>query len=133
MTMSAAPIASGGMTPAPPPITVSPMVRTRKKVPMNSAMYFFICLVWGRVPPSVLVLNVSHRHAFSCARCLTGTLTGGNRDHGEWGFRNLCFLCYLLLDLFGWRENRVPVILHAHDCPRFRVRLVPRLVQRADM
>src|SRR3954470_24842608 len=40
--MRLAPIASGAMTPVPPPITVQPMVRTRKKVPMNSAMYLFM-------------------------------------------------------------------------------------------
>src|SRR6185503_14973737 len=39
--MSAAPIASGGITPPPPPMTVQPIVSTRKNVPMNSAMYLF--------------------------------------------------------------------------------------------
>src|SRR4051794_41870924 len=34
-------MASGAITPAPPPIPVQPIVRTRKKVPMNSAMYLF--------------------------------------------------------------------------------------------
>src|SRR3979490_27927 len=40
--MSAEPIASGASGPAPWPTTVHPMVRTRKKVPINSATYFFI-------------------------------------------------------------------------------------------
>src|SRR5215469_16427791 len=40
--MSAAPMASGAITPAPPPTTVQPTVRTRKNVPMNSAIYLFI-------------------------------------------------------------------------------------------
>src|SRR4051812_32395728 len=42
ITINAAPIASGAMTPAGAPIPVQPIVRTRKKVPMNSAMYLFI-------------------------------------------------------------------------------------------
>src|SRR5260370_158398 len=40
--MSAVPIASGANGPAPWPMTVHPIVRTRKKVPMNSARYFCI-------------------------------------------------------------------------------------------
>src|SRR5204863_410338 len=47
MTMSAAPMASGAMTPAPAPIPVQPIVRTRKKVPMNSAMYLFIVICYA--------------------------------------------------------------------------------------
>src|ERR1700688_4459314 len=39
ITMSAEPIASGANGPAPWPMTVHPMVRTRKKVPMSSATY----------------------------------------------------------------------------------------------
>src|SRR3982075_2793367 len=42
ITMSAEPIASGAKGPAPLPMTEHPMVRTRKNVPMNSAMYFFM-------------------------------------------------------------------------------------------
>src|ERR1700722_13490499 len=42
ITMSAEPIASGASGPAPWPITVHPIVRTRKKAPMNSARYFCI-------------------------------------------------------------------------------------------
>src|SRR5229473_3780046 len=42
ITMSAEPIASGANGPAPWPTTVHPMVRTRKKVPINSATYFCI-------------------------------------------------------------------------------------------
>src|SRR6267143_1650497 len=42
ITMSAEPIASGAKGPAPWPMTVHPIVRTRKKVPINSATYFFI-------------------------------------------------------------------------------------------
>src|SRR5258705_3047335 len=42
ITMSAEPIASGASGPAPWPTTVHPMVRTRKKVPINSARYFCI-------------------------------------------------------------------------------------------
>src|SRR6266852_3810908 len=42
ITMSAEPIASGASGPAPLPMTEHPMVRTRKKVPMNSAIYFFM-------------------------------------------------------------------------------------------
>src|SRR5688572_6960878 len=42
MTMRAAPMASGAITPVPAPIPVQPIVRTRKNVPMNSAMYLFI-------------------------------------------------------------------------------------------
>src|ERR1700722_2664729 len=40
--MSAEPMASGASGPAPWPMTVHPMVRTRKKVPINSARYLFI-------------------------------------------------------------------------------------------
>src|ERR1700730_9133191 len=46
MTMRAAPIASGAITPDAAGITVHPMVRTRKKVPINSAMYFLILVSW---------------------------------------------------------------------------------------
>src|SRR5260370_29397697 len=42
ITMSAEPIANGANAPAPLPITVHPMVRTRKNVPINSAMYLFM-------------------------------------------------------------------------------------------
>src|SRR5258707_1694338 len=42
ITMSAAPIPSGANGPAPWPMTVHPTVRTRKKVPMNSATYLFM-------------------------------------------------------------------------------------------
>src|ERR1700730_15501641 len=42
ITMSAQPIASGANGPAPWPMTVHPIVRTRKKAPMNSARYFCI-------------------------------------------------------------------------------------------
>src|SRR5580765_3422845 len=42
ITISAEPIANGANAPAPLPMTVHPMVRTRKKVPINSAMYLFI-------------------------------------------------------------------------------------------
>src|SRR4051794_9038460 len=42
MTIRAAPIASGAITPAGAPMPVQPIVRTRKNVPMNSAMYLFI-------------------------------------------------------------------------------------------
>jgi hypothetical protein len=42
MTMSTAPMASGGITPGVFGMTVQPMVRTRKKVPMNSAIYLRI-------------------------------------------------------------------------------------------
>src|SRR5260370_7671000 len=42
ITMSAVPIASGANGPAPWPMTVHPMVRTRKNVPINSARYFCI-------------------------------------------------------------------------------------------
>jgi hypothetical protein len=44
MTMSVAPIASGAITPAPAPIPVQPIVKTRKNVPINSAIYLFIVL-----------------------------------------------------------------------------------------
>src|SRR5260370_19406656 len=40
--MSAEPIARGASGPAPWPMTVHPIVRTRKKVPINSAKYFCI-------------------------------------------------------------------------------------------
>src|SRR6202051_3567939 len=40
--MSAQPIASGASGPAPWPMTVHPIVRTRKKAPINSATYFCI-------------------------------------------------------------------------------------------
>src|ERR1700693_2935252 len=56
MTMSEAPIASGAMTPAAPGMTVQPTVRTRKNVPINSAMYLFIALGW------VLEALDSHEH-----------------------------------------------------------------------
>src|ERR1700676_2597414 len=42
ITMSAEPIASGANGPAPWPMTEHPIVRTRKKVPMNSATYLFM-------------------------------------------------------------------------------------------
>src|SRR5215510_6075657 len=42
MTISAAPMASGANGPAPFSMTVQPIVRTRKKVPMNSTKYLFI-------------------------------------------------------------------------------------------
>jgi hypothetical protein len=42
MTMRHAPIASGARVPAPGAITVLPMVKTRKGVPMNSTTYFFM-------------------------------------------------------------------------------------------
>src|SRR4051794_31903464 len=42
MTISVAPMASGGITPAPPLMTVLPTTKTRKKVPMNSQMYLFM-------------------------------------------------------------------------------------------
>src|SRR6266404_8263593 len=42
ITMSAAPMAKGGITPGDPGMTVHPIVSTRKKVPMNSATYFRI-------------------------------------------------------------------------------------------
>src|SRR5262245_4668294 len=45
ITMSAEPIASGGITPAAPPTTVHPMVRTRKNVPISSVMYLFMVVV----------------------------------------------------------------------------------------
>ena len=44
MTISTEPIASGGMTPSHPLITVQPMVVTRKNVPMNSTRYFIVGL-----------------------------------------------------------------------------------------
>src|SRR5438445_650026 len=47
MTMSEAPIASGAMTPAAPGMTVQPTVRTRKNVPINSAIYLFIAFGLG--------------------------------------------------------------------------------------
>src|SRR5215470_6872745 len=61
ITMSAAPIASGAITPVPAPITVQPIVRTRKNVPMNSAIYLFIDqfladTVWKRQETSAMRL-----------------------------------------------------------------------------
>ena len=44
MNISTEPIASGGMTPSPPLITVQPMVVTRKNVPINSTRYFIVDL-----------------------------------------------------------------------------------------
>src|SRR6266481_2775389 len=41
-------MASGAITPAPAPIPVQPIVRTRKNVPMNSAMYLFISYLLTR-------------------------------------------------------------------------------------
>src|SRR6478735_8431331 len=46
MTIRAAPIASGAITPDAAGMTVQPTVRTRKKVPINSATYFFILVFW---------------------------------------------------------------------------------------
>src|SRR4029453_4900957 len=48
MTISAAPMASGAMTPAPAPIPVQPIVKTRKNVPMNSVIYLFISYFLGQ-------------------------------------------------------------------------------------
>jgi hypothetical protein len=42
ITISADPIARGGITPPPPAITVQPIVNTKKNAPMNSAMYLFM-------------------------------------------------------------------------------------------
>src|SRR5580698_7910330 len=42
ITMRAEPIANGASAPAPLPMTVHPTVRTRKKVPINSAIYLFM-------------------------------------------------------------------------------------------
>src|SRR5262249_37804448 len=39
MVMRMEPMASGAITPAPPITTEQPIVRTRKKVPINSAIY----------------------------------------------------------------------------------------------
>src|SRR5215471_8998189 len=47
ITMSAEPIANGANAPAPLPMTVHPMVSTRKKVPINSAMYLFTTSSFG--------------------------------------------------------------------------------------
>src|SRR3979411_3314730 len=49
ITMSAEPIANGANAPTPLPITVHPTVRTRKKVPINSATYLFMTY-----PPRIL-------------------------------------------------------------------------------
>ena len=38
-------MANGGITPAAPAITVHPMVRTRKNVPISSVMYLFMVVV----------------------------------------------------------------------------------------
>src|SRR5437868_14050861 len=46
MTMSTAPMARAGMTPADAGITVQPTVSTRKNVPINSAIYFLILVFW---------------------------------------------------------------------------------------
>src|SRR5450755_2832899 len=74
ITMSAAPMASGAITPAPAPITVQPTVRTRNKVPMNSAMYLFISLLWEVFASSVLAANANQRHAFFCAIAVVAAL-----------------------------------------------------------
>src|SRR3989338_1802412 len=42
ITMRAAPIANGASAPAPAPMTVQPIVSTRKNVPMNSVRYLFM-------------------------------------------------------------------------------------------
>src|SRR5438270_5999648 len=42
ITISAEPIASGASGPAPWPMTVHPIVRTRKKVPISSATYLIM-------------------------------------------------------------------------------------------
>src|SRR5690349_12396582 len=42
ITIKAAPMASGGITPVGAPMTVQPIVRTRKKVPISSQMYLFM-------------------------------------------------------------------------------------------
>src|SRR4029450_1771327 len=44
MTIKAEPMASGGITPAAPGITVQPIVSTRKNVPMNSVRDLFMGL-----------------------------------------------------------------------------------------
>ena len=62
ITISAAPMASGGMTPAAPGMTVQPTVRTRKKVPMNSVRYLFMVGWWVSDPWSV-VFRVSFHAA----------------------------------------------------------------------
>jgi hypothetical protein len=43
ITMSTAPMASGAI--GVPPSTDSPIVRTRKNVPMSSVRYLFMCLL----------------------------------------------------------------------------------------
>ncbi len=42
MTVNEGPMASGAITPAGPGMTVQPTVRTKKNVPINSAMYLFM-------------------------------------------------------------------------------------------
>ena len=42
ITIREAPIAIGAKAPAPGEMTVPPTVKTRKNVPMNSTMYFFM-------------------------------------------------------------------------------------------
>src|SRR5271165_1800769 len=49
ITMRAAPMAIGANGPAPFSITVQPIVRTKKKVPMSSTRYLFIVFILQRV------------------------------------------------------------------------------------
>src|ERR1700741_2364647 len=49
MTIREAPMAMGASGPAPLSITVQPMVRTRKKVPISSTRYLFIFVSKERV------------------------------------------------------------------------------------
>src|SRR5947209_5998890 len=53
ITIRTAPMASGAITLAPAPIPVHPIVKIKKNVPMNSAMYLFIDPLFCRSKPLV--------------------------------------------------------------------------------
>src|SRR5207248_11448799 len=62
ITMSTAPLASAGMTPAAAGITVQPTVSTRKNVPINSAIYFLILVFRIEKMPSAGLSEILYRN-----------------------------------------------------------------------
>src|SRR6267143_1873254 len=73
MTMSTAPMASGGITPGAPGMTVQPMVRTRKKVPMNSAIYLRMLVIVDLIGCCLFHDGWFSIHKLACPRSALGT------------------------------------------------------------
>src|SRR5881392_501896 len=113
MTMSTAPMASAGMTPAAAGMTVQPTVRTRKKVPINSAMYFLILAFWiGRCVQKVcekfLYRNGVGRGSYIYDRENLAVIrhSGLRRSRRQW--QGMCSaLALSLTPCFSWVVNDV--------------------------